>query len=218
MQNDPTSQLSEKFLQQKAEINRLYRGHARKARLMIADLTYGLGLIEGNLGADSVRENWRAHIDKLTTCTQTEETRTRRHVLMAIDWAARAYLESNLASKWKNPRRIERTFFAKDRSGVDTYLISAWPHENEAAAEGIAFLERFDPELAARLSVSEIATLLPLWISRKENVGRRGRKVAIDEALCALFDSLGYGKIEREAMRRFRLAFERDYPCHQAGD
>lgn len=213
LENDPTSRLSKEYVRQKGEINRLYRGHARKARLLIAELSYGLGLIEGDLGGDDVRDKWRTYIDRLATCTQTAEMTVRRNVLVTVNWAAKCYLEPGLASKWKNPRRTERSFFATDRNGVDVYLISAWPNEREAADAGLAFLTGFDPELAARLDAAEIASLVPTWIARKTNVGRRGKKEQIDALFCALFTRLGHGKIEPEAMRRYRLAFERTHTC-----
>lgn len=209
IESDPTVRASKEFVRQKDEINRRYRGQARKARLMIADLTYGLALIEGNLGVESVRDNWRKHIDRLWRCTRSEETIAREHLLMAIDWAAHCYIdEHRFASRWKNPREVRRVFFATDRNGIDHYHTMGVPH----ADEGIAFLAKFDPELAARVGVAEIASLIPLWLDRKKNVGRRGKAEGLDAAICTLLKQLGYGQIEPEAIRRQRLAFEKKYP------
>lgn len=205
----PAKLLAEDYFRQKKEINRKYRGQARKARLMIADLTYGLGLIEGNLGIESVRDNWRKHIDRMWTCNRSEETIAREHLLMAIDWAARCYVEPRPASRWKKPRATEQRYFGTDRNGVKLYWSAGFPHADEAAEEGIAFLASFDPELAGRVGVADIAPLVEVWLDRKTNVGRRGKTQRVDEALCALVRQLGFGKVEPEAMRRQRTQFEK---------
>jgi len=210
--NDPTVRLSESYRQQRDEINRMYRGTERKARLMIADLTYGLGLMESNLGAESVRDNWRKHIERMWRSTRTEETTVREHLLMTIDWAAHSYVQPWPAGHWKNPRSSERTHFVTDANGVEHHLMMELPSANEAAAEGVAFLARFDPELAGRIGIADITPLIEVWLDRKKNVGRRGKTQRIDEALCALVQKLGYGKVESDAMRRQRLAFEKNYP------
>jgi len=105
LEKDPTMRLGDHYMRQKDDINRKYRGQVRKARLMIADLTYGLGLIEGNLGVESVRDNWRKHIDSMWRCVRAEGTVAREHLLMTIDWAAHCYVEPRLASQWTNPEK-----------------------------------------------------------------------------------------------------------------
>jgi hypothetical protein len=206
---DPTVRAGEHYWRQKEEINRKYRGHARKARLLINDLTYGLTLIEGELGAEHVRENWRKYVDRAWSCVQTEQTRVRDHLLSTINYAAGCYVEPSLASRWKNPRSTERVFFATDRDGVDQYLVMGLPTPDEAAEAGVAFLSKFDPELAAHLGIAALAPLIELWLDRRKNEGRRGKTVRLDESLCALLKQLGYGRIEPEAMRRHRLGVEK---------
>lgn len=211
----PLKQLSDAYLQTKEKINRKYRGPARKARLMIADLTYGLGLIEGNHGIESVRANWRNHIDRMWSCAKTEETVAREHLLMTIDWSASSYVKPWPTGRWKNPRSSKRTRLFTDANGKECRLMMDLPCADEAAEAGIAFLASFDPELAARIGVADITPLIEVWLDRKKNVGRRGKAQQIDEALCALVHQLGFGKIEPAAMRRQRLKFEKTYPMTQ---
>ncbi len=209
--NHPAKKLADEYFQQKKEINRKHRGQARKARLMIADLTYGLGLIEGNLGIEAVRDDWRKHIDRMWSCARSEETVAREHLLMTIDWAARCYVEPRPKGRWKNPRSSKRTWLFTDANGKDCHMMMDLPHAEEAAAAGIAFLSGFDPELAARIRVAEITPLIEVWLDRKKNVGRRGKTQRIDEALCAVIRQLGFGKVEPEAMRHQRREFEKRF-------
>jgi len=214
--HDPTVRLGKAYLHEKDEINRKYRGQVRKARLMIADLTYGLGMIEGNLGVESVRENWRKHIDRMWRCGRADDTAARQHLLMVIDCAAECYVEPRVAGSWKRPRSRDRIEFLTDANGVTHHLLMDLPHMDEAAAEGIAFVARFDPELAATIPVADIEKIVPIWLDRRNNTGRRGKKLRIDEALCLLVKKLGYAGITAEAMRRQRLAWEKTYPSTAA--
>jgi len=86
------------------------------------------------------------------------------------------------------------------------------PHADEAAEEAVDFLARFDPELAAKIGVADIAALIPVWLDRRKNLGRRGKPQRIDDAVCALVKQLGHGTISLEAMRHQRLIFEKNYP------
>lgn len=204
--------LSESFASEKDEINRKHVGRIRKIRLMIADLTYALGMLEGGLGAASVRENWAKHVDRMWRAQRDEDRAAREHLLATVARAEEYYYSRRPEGGWKKPRNRKRTFFCTDANGVDHYLTQEQPHADEAAEEALKFLARFDPELAPKVSVTDIEKLLPIWIDRQRNAGRAGKEKLLDEELCALARKVGCPAASAEAMRRQRLKWEKTWP------
>lgn len=205
-------QLSEEFMSVKDTINRNHRGRVRKIRLMITDLTYALGLLEGDLGAKSVREKWAKHVDRMWRAQREEGRAAREHLLATVARAEEYYYSRRPEGGWKKPRNRKRTFFCTDANGVDHYLTQEQPHIDEAVEEALKFLARFDPELAAEVSVADIERLLPIWMDRQRNAGRAGKDKLLDEELCALARKVRCAAASAEAMRRQRLKWEKTWP------
>lgn len=205
-------ELSEKFTEDRAAINRAYRGRSRKIRLMIADLTYALGMVDGGLGAASVREKWEKHVDRLWCARQAEDRAAREHLLATLAKAEDYYFSPRPRGGWKKPRNSRNAFFCTDANGVDHYLTQEQPHAEEAAEKALGFLGCFDPELAVKASVTDIERLLLIWIDRHRNAGRAGKEQLLDEELCDLFRKVGCPAASAEAVRRQRLKWEKTWP------
>jgi hypothetical protein len=179
---------------------------------MINDLTYALGLLEGNLGAEDVRNNWRRHIERMWLRGRAPGTLAREHVFVMLSYAAECYSEHRVAGHWKKPRERARMYFATDANGKEHFLLTDVPESEEAGKEAIEFLASFDPELAAQIPCAEVAALIPVWLGRRDNEGRRGKEHPIDKVLCSFFERLGFSSSSPEGLRRQRLAWERRWP------
>lgn len=208
----PLRGATEKYVADRGEINRRYRGRERKIRLMQVDLTYALVLIEGNLGAPDVRENWKRCVDRMWRSRRSEEAEARSHLLSTIAYAEETFHRRRPEGGYKRPRSSKRRLLFSDANLVDHYMVMELPSIEEAAEEGLNFLASFDPELAERIAVADIATILPSWMDRRKNTGRRAKSRRIDDELCALMKRLGYGPTTAGAMQKQRVAWEKTWP------
>jgi hypothetical protein len=200
------SERSTEFQPEQDEINRKYRGASRKARLIIAEMKYGLALIEGKLGHPSVRENWERHIEKIWRARRDPETQAREALLHAVTFADQNFTEPTVG--WTKPRQSFMNYLGRDAKGELIPLRVALPYETEAAKKAIESVARFDPENAARIPVAGLAAIISIFADRHRNAGRRGKPTNIDEELCKLVRAMGLTAVTPQAMRRQRTKFE----------
>jgi hypothetical protein len=197
---------SKEFQREKDEINRGYKGVSRRARLLMAELRYGLALHEGGLGAPEVRENWEKHIDNMWRARRDPETQARETLLHAVVFADSNYAEPHVG--WKDPRETYEHYLTDANGKVHKFLTTAVPFEREAAERAIEQVAKFDPETAGKIPVCALAAIVPVFADRHRNAGRRGKSTTIDTELCKLVRAMGLSPVTTQAIRRQREQFE----------